>query len=192
MLFIVGTILFVQHGFSEKTLILHLVRLFVLTALLVMLPRWGNQVQQILQTSIQAARDTDARRRRAVNRAAHVIESNCFGIPRARDRTDRRSVQTRVRFFATETNSFSQTNNGSPAPPMQLPLTGGDEMLVKGLERSSTKTEANHAAHLSSGQWLRRDQRSLHCAPRPLAGPSPSRAVVAPLLSARARHGRIG
>ena len=62
MLFIVGTILFVQHGFSGKTLILCMVRLFVLTALLVMLPRWGNQVQQILQTSIQAARDTDARR----------------------------------------------------------------------------------------------------------------------------------
>ena len=47
MLFIVGTILFVQHGFSGKTLILHMVRLFVLTALLVMLPRWGNQVQQV-------------------------------------------------------------------------------------------------------------------------------------------------
>jgi len=52
MLFIVGTILFVQHGFSEKTLILHMVCLFVLTALLVMVPRWGNQMQQILQTSI--------------------------------------------------------------------------------------------------------------------------------------------
>lgn len=52
MLFIVGTILFVQHGFSGKTLMLHMVRLFVLTALLVMLPQWGNQVQQILQTSI--------------------------------------------------------------------------------------------------------------------------------------------
>src|SRR5216117_2280058 len=52
MLFIVGTILIVLHGFSGKTLVLHMVRLFVLTALLVMLPRWGNQVQQILQTSI--------------------------------------------------------------------------------------------------------------------------------------------
>src|SRR5213082_2067421 len=52
MLFIVGTILFVQHGFRGKTLILHLVRLFVLTALLVMLPQWGNQVQQTLQNSI--------------------------------------------------------------------------------------------------------------------------------------------
>src|SRR5213596_693073 len=52
MLFIVGTILFVQHGFSGKTLVLHMVRLFVLTALLVMLPRWGNQVQSLVQTSI--------------------------------------------------------------------------------------------------------------------------------------------
>jgi hypothetical protein len=52
MLFIVGTILFVLHGFTGKTLMLHLVRLFVLTALLVMLPRWGNDVQSLLQTSI--------------------------------------------------------------------------------------------------------------------------------------------
>jgi len=52
MLFIVGTIMFVVHGFSGKTLMLHLVRLFVLTALLVMLPQWGNQVQQLVQTSI--------------------------------------------------------------------------------------------------------------------------------------------
>lgn len=52
MLFIVGTILLVLHGFTGKTLILHMVRLFVLTALLVMLPQWGNEAQQILQTSI--------------------------------------------------------------------------------------------------------------------------------------------
>lgn len=52
MLFIVGTIMFVVHGFSGKTLMLHLVRLFILTALLVMLPQWGNQVQQLVQTSI--------------------------------------------------------------------------------------------------------------------------------------------
>lgn len=52
MLFIVGTILLVVHGFSGKTLMLHMVRLFVLTALLVMLPQWGNQAQQLLQTSI--------------------------------------------------------------------------------------------------------------------------------------------
>src|SRR5260221_13824533 len=52
MLFIVGTILFVLHGFSAKTLALHLVRLLVLTSLLVMLPQWGNQAQELLQTSI--------------------------------------------------------------------------------------------------------------------------------------------
>ncbi len=52
MLFIVGTILLVLHGFTGKTLILHMVRLFVLTALLVMLPQWGNEAQRILQTSI--------------------------------------------------------------------------------------------------------------------------------------------
>lgn len=52
MLFIVGTILLVLHGFTGKTLILHMVRLFVLTALLVMLPPWGNEAQRILQSSI--------------------------------------------------------------------------------------------------------------------------------------------
>ena len=52
MLFIVGTIVFVAHGFSGKTLMLYLVRLFILTALLVFLPQWGNQVQSLVQTSI--------------------------------------------------------------------------------------------------------------------------------------------
>jgi len=52
MLFIVGTILLVLHGFAGKTLILHMVRLFMLTALLVMLPQWGNEAQRILQSSI--------------------------------------------------------------------------------------------------------------------------------------------
>ena len=52
MLFIVGTMLFVLHGFSAKTMTLHLVRIMILTALLVMLPTWGNQVQGILQSSI--------------------------------------------------------------------------------------------------------------------------------------------
>jgi hypothetical protein len=52
MLFIVGTIMFVVHGFTGKTLMLHMLRLFILTALLVMLPQWGNQVQQLVQTSI--------------------------------------------------------------------------------------------------------------------------------------------
>jgi len=52
MLFIVGTIMLVVHGFTGKRLMLHMVRLFILTALLVMLPQWGNQVQQLVQTSI--------------------------------------------------------------------------------------------------------------------------------------------
>jgi hypothetical protein len=52
MLFIVGTILFVAHGFKAKTLTLHLVHLLVLTALLVYLPQWGNQAQNLLQTAI--------------------------------------------------------------------------------------------------------------------------------------------
>lgn len=52
MLFIVGTILLVLHGFTGRTLLLHMVRLFVLTALLVMLPQWGNEAQRILQVSI--------------------------------------------------------------------------------------------------------------------------------------------
>jgi hypothetical protein len=52
MLFIVGTILLVGHGFTGKTLMLHLLRLLILTALLVYLPRWGNQAQSLIQTSI--------------------------------------------------------------------------------------------------------------------------------------------
>lgn len=51
-LFIVGTILFVVHRFTGKTLMLHLVRLLVLTALLAMLPQWGDQLQALLQRSI--------------------------------------------------------------------------------------------------------------------------------------------
>ena len=51
-LFIVGTILLVTPGFSGKTLMMHMLRIFVLTALLVFLPQWGNQVQSLLQSSI--------------------------------------------------------------------------------------------------------------------------------------------
>jgi hypothetical protein len=51
-LFIVGTIMLVTHGFTGQTLMLHMVRLFVLTALLVFLPQWGNQMQSVLQSSI--------------------------------------------------------------------------------------------------------------------------------------------
>jgi hypothetical protein len=52
MLFIVGTVLIVLHGFDGKTLALHMTRLFILTALLVMVPRWGNEVQSLVQNSI--------------------------------------------------------------------------------------------------------------------------------------------
>src|SRR5689334_12344443 len=52
MLFIVGTILFVLHGFKAKTMMLYLARLLILTALLVLLPEWGNRAQELLQGSI--------------------------------------------------------------------------------------------------------------------------------------------
>lgn len=51
-LFTTGTILLVRDRFSARALLLHLVRLTVLTSLLVMLPTWGNQVQELLQHSI--------------------------------------------------------------------------------------------------------------------------------------------
>ena len=42
MLFIVGTVMVVMHDFTEKTLGLHIMQVFALTALLVFLPQWGN------------------------------------------------------------------------------------------------------------------------------------------------------
>ena len=59
MLFIVGTITFVMHGFSPKTMMLHLVRLLILTALLVLLPEWGNRIQELLQESIVSGLGVD-------------------------------------------------------------------------------------------------------------------------------------
>ncbi|MBX3732848.1 MAG: hypothetical protein KF791_09660 [Verrucomicrobiae bacterium] len=59
LLFVVGTITFVIHGFSSKTLLLHLVRLVVLTALLVLLPEWGNRIQQLLQDSVLSGLGVD-------------------------------------------------------------------------------------------------------------------------------------
>jgi len=59
LLFVVGTITFVSHGFSPKTLLLHLVRLLVLTALLVLLPEWGNRFQQLLQDSVLSGLGVD-------------------------------------------------------------------------------------------------------------------------------------
>jgi hypothetical protein len=51
-LFIVGTILTVAHRFTGGVLLRHMLRLFVLTALLAFLPQWGNQVQSLVQSSI--------------------------------------------------------------------------------------------------------------------------------------------
>lgn len=52
LLFTTGTILLIRDRFTARTLLLHLVRLVVLTSLLIMLPTWGNQVQELLQDSI--------------------------------------------------------------------------------------------------------------------------------------------
>jgi len=58
-LFIVGTIVFVGHGVTGRKIIFHLVRLFLLTALLVMVPVWGNQLQALLQDSILSGLGVD-------------------------------------------------------------------------------------------------------------------------------------
>lgn len=59
MLFIVGTMLLVLHRLTEKALILHLLRLVVLVSLLVMVPRWGNAIQTLLQNSILSGLGVD-------------------------------------------------------------------------------------------------------------------------------------
>ena len=52
LLFVVGTILLATERFTARRLLGHLVRLTVLTSLLLLLPTWGNEVQDILQRSI--------------------------------------------------------------------------------------------------------------------------------------------
>ena len=52
MLFVVGVMTTVAHGFSPKSLLRFLTRLTVLTALLVFLPQWGNTIQDLINTSI--------------------------------------------------------------------------------------------------------------------------------------------
>ena len=52
MLFIVGTVMVVMHEFTEKTVGLHIIQVFALTALLVFLPQWGNAMQLLVQSSI--------------------------------------------------------------------------------------------------------------------------------------------
>lgn len=51
-LFVLGTILLVRERFTSRSLLLHLVRLLVLTTLLVMLPVWGNRLQELLASSV--------------------------------------------------------------------------------------------------------------------------------------------
>jgi len=52
VLFVVGVIVFVVHGFTRRQLFRYLTRLLVLTSLLVFLPEWGNALQELLNNSI--------------------------------------------------------------------------------------------------------------------------------------------
>ena len=58
-LFITGIIVTVHHQFSHRILLHLLVRIMVLTSLLVFLPVWGNQIQQLLQDSILSGLGVD-------------------------------------------------------------------------------------------------------------------------------------
>jgi hypothetical protein len=58
-LFVTGIIVTVHHRFSHRVALQLSVRLLVLTALLVYLPIWGNQVQQMLQNSILSGLGVD-------------------------------------------------------------------------------------------------------------------------------------
>jgi hypothetical protein len=60
-LFVTGIIVTVHHRFSHKILLHLLVRIMVLTSLLVFLPVWGNQIQQLLQNSILSGLGVDPR-----------------------------------------------------------------------------------------------------------------------------------
>ena len=60
-LFVTGIIVTVHHRFSHKILLHLLVRIMVLTSLLVFLPVWGNQIQQLLQDSILSGLGVDPR-----------------------------------------------------------------------------------------------------------------------------------
>jgi hypothetical protein len=58
-LFVTGIIVTVHHRSSHKTLLHLLIRLLVLTSLLVYLPVWGNQLQQLLQNSVLSGLGVD-------------------------------------------------------------------------------------------------------------------------------------
>ena len=58
-LFVTGIIVTVHHQFSRRILLHLLVRIMVLTSLLVFLPVWGDQLQQLLQDSILSGLGVD-------------------------------------------------------------------------------------------------------------------------------------
>ncbi len=58
-LFIVGVIVTVSHRFTHRSLLNLLMRLLLLTSLLVFLPAWANQIQQLLQDSILSGLGVD-------------------------------------------------------------------------------------------------------------------------------------
>lgn len=58
-LFVTGIIVTVHHRFSHRILLHLLARILVLTSLLVFLPVWGNQIQQLLQDSILSGLGVD-------------------------------------------------------------------------------------------------------------------------------------
>ena len=76
MLFIVGTILLVVHGFSAKTLMLHMVRMFVLTALVLEL-YCTRPLTNIRGVSVNVAR-FDSRRvtKRPCCRSTQLIDTD--------------------------------------------------------------------------------------------------------------------
>ena len=59
VLFITGTIITVHHRFTERVLLNLMIRLLLLTSLLVFLPTWGNQIQNLLQDSILSGMGVD-------------------------------------------------------------------------------------------------------------------------------------
>src|SRR5271168_722501 len=58
-LFIVGVIATVHQRASHKSILNLLLRLLILTSLLVFLPAWGNQIQNLLQNSILSGLGVD-------------------------------------------------------------------------------------------------------------------------------------
>jgi hypothetical protein len=58
-LFVTGIIVTVVHGFTHEALLRLLSRILLLTSLLVFLPAWGNQIQNLLQDSILSGLGVD-------------------------------------------------------------------------------------------------------------------------------------